>query len=107
LQCTATPRLTPGCWKNHQTQTAALLPVDLGNYAVSDFASAQAVFAAMKCSNPTDCLAGHLLAAELDVKSGAATCSQPTVDEANQLLLDIGYQGPGSVTGSSAPRPPS
>lgn len=99
LQCTAAPRLTPGYWKNHQTQTAALLPVNLGNYAVSDFASAQAVFAAMKCSNPTDCLAGHLLAAELDVKSGAATCIQPTVDEANQFLLEIGYQGPGSVTG--------
>lgn len=98
LPCSGAPRLTLGYWKNHEGQASALLPLNLGGYAVSDFAAAQAVFAAMKCSNPTDCLAGHLLAAEFDVKSGSATCIQPTINQANQFLADVNYTGPGSVT---------
>jgi hypothetical protein len=97
-------RFTPGYWKNHKGATSALLPVKLGNYTVSSFADAQAVFAAMKCSNAADCLAGHLLAAELDVANGSASCISGTVSQANQLLASLGYAGPGSVkpTGSQA-----
>jgi hypothetical protein len=93
-------RLTPGYWKNHQAATTALLPVNLGNYTVSTFAQAKAVFVAMKCSNAADCLAGHLLAAELDVANGASNCISAVIDTANKLLASFGYSGPGSVSNS-------
>ena len=65
-------RFTPGYWKNHQAATTAHLPQLLGSYTVSTFAQATAIFDAMKCSDAINCLAGHLLAAELDVASGLA-----------------------------------
>jgi hypothetical protein len=92
------PRLTPGFWKNHAAATTALLPQTLGSYTVSTFAEAQAIFDAMKCDAPANCLAGHLLAAELDVASGSATCISPTITDANALLTSIGYAGVGSYT---------
>lgn len=99
---TGAPRLTPGYWKNHAAATTALLPVKLGNFTVSTFTEAQAIFDAMKCNAPANCLAGHLLAAELDVASGSATCIQPVIADANSLLASIGYAGVGSYSLTSA-----
>src|SRR5438552_6506972 len=66
------PRNTIGYWKNHRPQTTALLPQKLGNYTVSTFAQATAVFNATNCGSSTSqgaigCLAGQLLAAELNL----------------------------------------
>jgi hypothetical protein len=94
-------RLTPGFWKTHQSATTPLLPVNLGGYTVSTFSQASAIFNAMKCNDPANCLAGHLLAAELDVASGASKCAASTIQAANTLLSDIGYAGPMSYTLSS------
>lgn len=91
-------RFTPGYWKNHQAATSALLPQSLGGYTVSTFAQATAVFAAMKCSDAVNCLAGHLLAAELDVANGSSICISGVIFQANQFLMKVGYAGPGSYT---------
>jgi hypothetical protein len=96
------PRLTPGYWKTHEAATTALLPQTLGGFTVSTFAEAQAIFDAMKCSQPANCLAGHLLAAELDVASGSATCIHATIVNANTFLSSIGYAGVGMYTLTSA-----
>jgi hypothetical protein len=80
------PALTPGFWKNHQAATTALLPVSLGNYVVDTFAKAVAIFDAMKCADPINCLAGHLLAAELDLKGGSSHSIDATIAKANAFL---------------------
>jgi hypothetical protein len=85
------PRLTIGYWKNHQPQTTALLPQKLGNYNVATFSQATAVFNGTNCSStkPQDaigCLAGQLLAAELNLANFASPCIQPTVNKANSFL---------------------
>jgi hypothetical protein len=97
-------RFTPGFWKNHQAATTALLPQPLGNYTVSTFAQATAVFDAMKCSDAVNCLAGHLLAAELDVANGSSICITGVIFQANQFLINVGYTGPGSYTITDAQR---
>jgi len=96
------PALTPGFWKNHQAATTALLPVSLGNYVVNTFAKARAVFDAMKCSSPIDCLAGHELAAKLDLKGGSNPSITPVIAQADALLIAVNYNGPGNFT---APTP--
>ena len=95
-------RLTPGYWKTHESATTPLLPQPLGGYTVTTFAQAKAVFDAMKCNQPADCLAGHLLAAELDIASGASPCISATVATANGFLTTTGFTGPGSYSLSSA-----
>ena len=95
LGCSA--RLTPGYWKNHQAATTALLPQVLGGYSVSTFAQATAIFDAMKCNAPVDCLAAHLLAAELDIANGSSPCIISTVNSANAFLSTQGYNGPGGT----------
>jgi hypothetical protein len=85
------PRNTIGYWKNHQSQTTALLPQKLGNYNVATFAQATAVFNATNCSSSTaqaaiGCLAGQLLAAELNLANFASPCIQPTVNKATTFL---------------------
>ena len=97
-------RFTPGYWKNHQTATTALLPQQLGNYTVSTFAQAKAIFDAMKCSDAVNCLAGHLLAAELDVANGSSICITGVIFQANVFLKNVGYAGPGSYTISASKR---
>jgi hypothetical protein len=97
-------RFTPGYWKNHQAATAALLPQSLGGYTVSTFAQAKAVFDAMKCSDAVNCLAGHLLAAQLDVANGSSTCIAGVIAKANTFLTNVGYAGPGSYTISASQR---
>jgi hypothetical protein len=97
-------RLTPGYWKNHETATTALLPQSLGGYTVSTFSQAQAVFDAMKCSDAVNCLAGHLLAAQLDAANGASICITGVIFQANQLLTKLGYAGPASYTVTAGER---
>ena len=97
-------RFTPGFWKNHEAATTALLPQMLGGYTVSTFAQATAVFDAMKCSDAVNCLAGHLLAAQLDVANGSSTCIASVISDANTFLTSVGYAGPASYTISSSQR---
>jgi hypothetical protein len=97
-------RFTPGYWKNHEAATTALLPQSLGGYTVSTFADAQAVFDAMMCSDAVNCLAGHLLAAQLDVANGSSTCIAGTISDANAFLTSVGYAGPGSYTITASQR---
>ncbi|MBO0817886.1 MAG: hypothetical protein J2P30_22365 [Actinobacteria bacterium] len=97
-------RFTPGYWKNHEAATTALLPQTLGGFTVSTFAEAHAIFVAMKCSNAVNCLAGHLLAAQLDVANGSSTCIAGTISDANAFLTSVGYAGPGSYSISSSQR---
>jgi hypothetical protein len=97
-------RFTPGYWKNHEAATTALLPQTLGGYTVSTFAQAVAIFDAMKCSDAVNCLAGHLLAAQLDVANGSSTCIAGTISDANAFLTSVGYAGPASYTISSSQR---
>lgn len=98
------PRFTPGYWKNHVAATTALLPQTLGGYTVSTFADAVAVFDAMKCSDAVNCLAGHLLAAQLDVANGSSTCIAGTITDANTFLTSVGYAGPASYKITAAQR---
>jgi hypothetical protein len=102
LGCGLGQRLTPGYWKNHQAATEAQLPQMLGGYKVSTFAQATAIFDAMKCSAPVNCLAAHLLAAELDVSAGSSTCIAGTFLSANSFLTSVGYHGVDSYTLTSA-----
>jgi len=95
-------RFTPGYWKNHEAATTALLPQTLGGYTVSSFADAVAVFDAMKCSDAVNCLAGHLLAAQLDVANGSSACIAGTISDANAFLTSVGYAGPASYSISAA-----
>jgi hypothetical protein len=97
-------RFTPGYWKNHEAATTALLPQSLGGDTVATFADAQAVFDAMDCSDAVDCLAGHLLAAQLDVANGSSTCIASTISDANAFLTSVGYAGPGSYTITASQR---
>ena len=91
-------RFTPGFWKNHEAATTALLPQTLGHYTVSTFAEAKAIFGAMKCSDAVNCLAAHLLAAQLDVANGSSICITGVIFHANQFLDKVGYAGPGNYT---------
>jgi hypothetical protein len=97
-------RFTPGYWKNHEHATTVLLPQTLGGYMVSTFPEAVAVFDAMKCSDAVNCLAGHLLAAQLDVANGSSTCIAGTISDANTFLTSVGYAGPASYSTTSAQR---
>lgn len=97
-------RFTPGYWKNHQAATTALLPQMLGGYTVATFAQATAIFDAMKCSDAINCLAGHLLAAQLDVANGSSICITGVIFQADNLLTTVGYAGPGSYPVSASVR---
>jgi hypothetical protein len=96
------PALTPGFWKNHPAATTALLPIKLGNYEVEKFAQALAVFVAMRCSSPIDCLAGHELAAKLDLANHSNPSITPVIKEADELLIALKYNGPGNFTPPTA-----
>jgi hypothetical protein len=94
--CTVTnndlaPSRTIGFWRNHEDDTTAVLPQQLGGYTVASFAQASAVFDASNCGSSTanaaiGCLAGQLLAAELNLARGALPCIQPTVAKSNTFL---------------------
>ena len=95
-------RYTPGYWKTHGSVTATLLPQTLGTYVVSTSTQSTDGFNAMKCSDAINCLAGHLLAAELDVANGSSICIRGVIFQANSLLTTVGYTGPGSDTVTTA-----
>jgi hypothetical protein len=91
--CSYVGRLTPGYWKNHQAQTTALLPQYLGTYGVTSWTKTSAVFSAMNCSNSSSqnaigCLAGQLLAAELNEANGTNPCIASVVSLANTFLTN-------------------
>ena len=99
--------LTPGYWKNHQSQLVKYLPLSLGGYAVTSFATATSIFDGMNCSSSSDqdaigCLAGHLLASKLNVANGASSCIAGTITSADAFLAGIGYAGTGKVYALSA-----
>jgi hypothetical protein len=94
--------LTPGYWKNHQAQLEKYLPLSLGGFSVTSYATAKTIFDAMNCSSSSDqdaigCLAGHLQAAKLNVANGASSCIAGTITSADAFLTGIGYAGPGKV----------
>ena len=95
----ATANLTPGFWKNHQAATTALLPQTLGAFAVTTFAQAKAILSEMGCGNvgALNCMAGMLLAAELNLAQGGSTCivTDGVIAQANALLIAYSYDGPG------------
>src|SRR5438094_592441 len=95
-----------------------MLPITLGNYSVLRFSlgtqTATAVFNNMNCSTSTandaiGCLAGHLLAAKLNVKNLSDPCIQPVIDKADAFLkgqsvtyagitaTGVNYIGPGGT----------
>jgi hypothetical protein len=90
-----TANLTPGYWKTHQAATLALLPQTLGNYSVTTFADAKTILSGMGCGHvgALNCMAGMLLAAELNLQQGGSTCIQSVVDQANALLVTYSYNG--------------
>lgn len=120
--CSYIAALTPGYWKNHLAITGTsgcnklpsgtscgnngpfaitYLPLQLGNFSVNTIATAASVFVAMNCGSSKDqdavgCLAGHLLAAKLNVANGANSCIAPTITSSDQFLVSIGYTGPNS-----------
>ena len=127
--------LTPGYWKNHLAPVSATcapkdgcsnngpwtsqyLPQPIGNYSVDTTAKVTAIFAGMNCSSSSSqdaigCLAGHLLATELNLANGSSTCIAGTVADANAFLkgqvvmgvTGITYTGPsGTYTLTSAQR---
>jgi hypothetical protein len=98
---------TPGYWKNHSLATTPLLPQTLGQYGgftgfpVTTFAEAVLIFDNMNfgTGNGVNGLAGHLLAAELNVALNAAhgltvpACATNAIAAANQFLASAGYTG--------------
>ena len=101
--CTGLPSGT-SC-SNNGPFTKTYLPQPLGNYSVDTILKAAQVWAVMNCSNTgsnaqqnqnaAGCLAGHLLAAELNVANGAPGCISTTIADANAFLISIAYTGPG------------
>jgi len=83
---------TPGYWKNHLSEASRFLPIRLGNFSVSTTTLVTRVFNAMNCSSnkPADaigCLAGHLLAAKLNVANGGGNaCINTVISKADTFL---------------------
>ena len=122
---------TPGYWRNHLAPlgsnlpgisanckskqgcsangpwTVDFLPQSLGGYEVDTAQEVVQVFNAMNCSKTTsaaNCLAGHLLAAKLNVANDTNPCIQDTIDDADAFLSSIGYGGPGTYSLTAAQR---
>jgi hypothetical protein len=98
---TGTGNFTPGYWKNHETATTKLLSLTLGNYTVDTFAKAKAILSGMGCGSVgvENCMAGMLLATELNLAQGGAKlpCALTAVSNANALLVKYHYNGAGST----------
>jgi hypothetical protein len=92
-----------GTW-NGTDCTGGYLSGGVHQYAVKTTANATSVFNAMNCSNTGSnsaqnqnadgCLAGHLLAAKLNLADGANTCIASQVTAADALLSGDLYVGP-------------
>jgi hypothetical protein len=95
VQSPFTANLTPGFWKNHAAATQALLPQTLGAHVVSKFSEAQQILSGMGCGHDgaLNCMAGMELAALLNLAQGGNTCIEPTIAQANALLIKYSYHG--------------
>jgi hypothetical protein len=71
------------------------LPQKLGDYTVTTYADAKTILSGMGCGSVgrLNCMAGMLLAAELNLQQGGNTCIQGVVDQANTLLKKYNYSG--------------
>lgn len=81
-----------------------LLPQPLGNYVVDTAAKGVAVLSSPSSKYAENQLAAQLLAAELNRAAGASICTSVTnaITQANAMLAEIGYAGPGStIVGSN------
>jgi hypothetical protein len=99
---TGTPQLTPGYWKNHLSQSEALILANekfyIGNFVINGTTQnvgglVTQIFNNMNCSNSSaqnaiGCLAGQLLAARLNIANGAPNTIGSTIMDA-QLFLGI------------------
>jgi hypothetical protein len=94
-----TANFTPGYWKTHAKATQAWLPLFLGAYEVNDASTASSILSEMGCGHDgaLNCMAGMLLAAELNLAQGGTTCivTDGVVGQATTLLEKYGYNGPG------------
>jgi hypothetical protein len=74
---------------------------------VKTFADAQTILSGMGCGSvgALNCMAGMLLAAELNLGQGGSTCINSVVAQANTLLVKYSYNGflsrPGYTLSSS------
>ena len=93
------PPLQMGYWKKNAAATTAQLPQTLGDYGVTAFTQAKAVFDASNCGKPrgdaVSCLAGQTLPAKLNVGAGGDPCIAATIGDADAFLTSVGYAGPG------------
>jgi hypothetical protein len=87
--------LTIGYWKNHTDAMAPLLPQTLGNYVVATTDEGVAVLSDPSSKYAANQLAAQLLAAELNLAAGAASCPAlaSTIPDANNLLAANSYDG--------------
>ena len=96
-----TSNFTPGYWKNHSKATTPLLPLMLGNFNVTTFDTASEIMSEMGCGSQgvENCMAGMLLATELNLAQGGAVipCVTSAVSQANALLVKYNYNGPHST----------
>jgi hypothetical protein len=98
--------LTPGYWKNHLSggspNTQQYLAQSIGNYRVETTEQASAIFIAMNCGSSTSqsaigCLAGQLLASELNLANGSPSCIAAAVAKANSWLAGNTQDGVAGV----------
>lgn len=92
---------------NNGVWTIQYLPQTLGTFSVANIGVADGIWGLMNCSSSSDqgavgCLAGHLLAAKLNVANIANPCISPTIASADLLLASVGYSGP-TWTGTLTP----
>lgn len=97
---------TPGYWKNSKHQTPGLLPVSLGAYSVTSWSDAEDILS-QSCAknNRLNCLAHHLLSAELFAIGGGPNpaCLSSVISNATALMHKYNYSGTsGSYTLSKA-----
>ena len=85
-----------------QIGESALLGDAIPGTNATTFADAKTILSGMGCGSvgALNCMAGMLLAAELNLQQGGNTCIQGVVDQANALLKKYNYSGfkPYSVT---------
>lgn len=85
-----------GYWKTHNAATTKYLPQTLGGFTVTTYATAKDIISDMGCGKvgALNCMAGMLLAADLNLAQGGSTCILPDIAQANTLLIKYSYAGP-------------
>ena len=88
----AKPPRTPGYWKNHQSQTTALLPITLGNYNGEHLrrrrpGCSTRSTAAVRSRTPQSAAWQDICSpSKLNLKNGADSCIQAVVTKADNFL---------------------